>query len=113
MFDLAQVTYGGLLDALGGREMLELMINAQDFVPARCKFDGLSFTFKVSKSEHLRRVMFVPIRINFLKYHIEMSIKAQNKYKYELVKPYHSVILTRPENLVKTFETAAHLTLTF
>ena len=113
MFDLAQVTYGGLLDALGGREILELMINAQDFSPVRYKFEGLSFTFRVSESDQLRRAMFVPIQLSFLKYRIRMSVKAQSKYTYELVKPYHSVILTRPENLVKTFEATAKVALTF
>lgn len=120
MFDLAQVTYGGLLDALGGREMLELMINAQNFAPVSYKFEGLSykfeglsFTFRVSESDHLRRAMFVPVQQSFLQYKIEMSIKAQSKYTYELVKPYHSVILTRPENLVKTFEATAKVALAF
>jgi len=113
MFDLAQVTYGGLLDALGGREILELMINAQDFSPLSYKFQGLSFMFRVSESDHVRQAMFVPVRQSFLQYKIEMSIKAQSKYTYELVKPYHSVILTRPENLVKTFEATAKVALTF
>jgi hypothetical protein len=113
MFDLAQVTYGGLLNALGGREMLELMINAQNFAPVSYKFEGLSFTFRVSESDHLRRAMFVPVQQSFLQYKIEMSIKAQSKYTYELVKLYHSVILTRPENLVKTFEATAKVALAF
>jgi len=89
--------------------MLELMINAQDFTPLSYKFQGLSFTFRVSESDHLRQAMFVPVQQSFLQYKIEMSIKAQSTYTYE----YHSVILTRPENLVKTFEATAKVALAF
>jgi hypothetical protein len=122
MFTPEQVSYEALLDTFGGQEYLELMINARDFAPIYCGTQGLSFTFKVAENDKLRLVRFVPMAHSSTndsfyapvrRYTLRMTIETLNGLSFELAKPYHCVDLTHPENMVKVFETAANLTVTF
>lgn len=122
MFTPEQVSYESLLDVFGGQEFLELMINARDFRPIYCNTQGLSFTFRVSEDDKLRMVKFVPMAYSskndsfyapIHKYTLRMTIETLNGLSFELAKPYHCVDLTHPERLVKVFETAAKVVVSF
>lgn len=122
MFKADQVTYNSLLDTFGGRELLELMINARDFAPVYHDDKGLSFTFKVAMEDKLRMVKFVPMAYSTTsdsfyapsyQYQLRMTIETLNGLSFELAKPYHCVDLEHPENVVKVFETAAKVTVSF
>jgi len=126
MFKADQVTYDALLEALGGREMLELMINARDFDcvhrPTGSSRQGLRFTFKVCEEDLLRLAVFDPMGYSTTSssfyaptydYMVRMTVETLNGLSFELAKPYHCVDLTHPENMVKVFEIAANLTVTF
>ena len=101
--------------------MLELMINASDFYHVyRRNREGLEFTFKAPPSDTLRLAKFVPILMSStsssyapLNYKIMFSIEMHNGLGFRIAKPYHSVTLTHPERLARTFETMTKLALTF
>ena len=135
MFSHLDILYENLLDRLGGREMLELMINASDFnhVYHRNR-EGLEFTFKAPPSDTLRLAKFAPMvagstsssyyaplnykldaprTFNIVFYKIVFSVETHNGLGFMIAKPYHNVTLSRPENLVRVFEEVTKLALTF
>ena len=121
-FSSADILYENLLDRLGGREMLELMVGATNFnhVFSRNR-EGLEFTFKASPGDTLRLAKFVPMVACStsssyyapLKYRIMFSVETHDGLGFMLAKPYHNVTLSRPENLVRVFEEVTKLVLTF
>jgi hypothetical protein len=122
MLEPEEVTYDALLEVLGGREWLELMINARDFEPVYRPNMGLSFTFKVTEDDKLRMAKFTPMAHSSTndpfyapsyKYDLRMTIEALNGLSFELVKPYHCVDFMVLDNMARTFEVVTHLTLTF
>ncbi len=117
MFKPDEVTYGSLLEQLGGQEWLELMINAYDFEPfARRNLAewGLVFTFQVQKTDKLRMAKFIPVaNSSGQDYRVRMTIDTWNGLSFELAKPYHHVVLIAPHHLQQTFTTATSTALTF
>jgi hypothetical protein len=123
MFEPEEVTYDALLEVLGGREWLELMINARDFEPIyHIGRQGLSFTFRAAEGDGLRMARFVPMGYSTMaassyaqsyKYELRMTIETLNGLSFELAKPYHCVDFESLDNITRTFEVVTHLTLTF
>lgn len=101
--------------------MLELMIDARDFGFVYYNWQGLRFTFKAVEDERLRQAEFVPMVAGTTAqayfspptYQIRLIVQALNGLSWSTVKPYHNVILTNPNNLVNTFQTLTHTTITF
>ena len=127
MLEPEEVTYDALLEVLGGREWLELMINARDFEPIyHVGKQGLSFTFKVAEDDKLRVAKFTPMGYSTMSitpsyeeyaqlymYDLRMTIEALNGLSFELAKPYHCVDFQSLDNITRTFEVVTNLTLTF
>ena len=121
-FSSTDILYESLLDRLGGREMLELMIGAADFNHAYHRNrEGLEFTFKAPPSDTLCLAKFVPMVAGStsssyyapLNYKIVFSVETHDGLGFMIAKPYHNVTLSRPENLVRVFEEVTKLALTF
>lgn len=121
MYTHEDILYDNLLDRLGGQEMLELMIEARDFGPVHYNKQGLRFTFKLQREERLRQAEFIPIAISSTTqsyyapptYQIRLVIQTLNGLSWELVKPYHNVILEHPDRMVKVFEATTLTAITF
>jgi len=101
--------------------MLELMIGAANFNHIYCNRQGLEFTFKALPNDRVSLARFVPMVISTtsdayyapLNYHIMFSVEKRSGCGFQIAKPYHSVTLNHPENLVRVFETVTKLALTF
>lgn len=121
MFGHVDILYENLLDRLGGREMLELMIGAGDFGYIHYNKQGLQFTFRVPYDDKLRLAKFIPMALGSTgqsyyaptTYQIKLTVEALSAGSFEMVKPYHNVMLSHPERLVKVFETVAKVAVSF
>jgi hypothetical protein len=122
MFEAEEIKYESLLERLGGRESLELMINARDFSAIYHNKQGLSFTFRVHDNDRLRIAKFIPCPLSRAHdsysrpqymYQIRMTIETLKGISFELAKPHHHVILEHPTRMKGTFETAAQVAITF
>lgn len=121
MYSDQDILYDNLLDRLGGREMLELMIEARDFGYIYYNNQGLRFTFRSPGEERLRQAEFIPMAVSNTTqayyapatYQIRLVVQALGGLSWELVKPYHNVILEHPDRMAKVFETVAKVAVTF
>ena len=120
-FSRDDILYENLLDRLGGREMLELMIGAADFNHIYYNRQGLKFTFKASPNDRVSLAQFVPMAIGTTsdpyfaptEYQIMFSVEVFSGRGFKIAKPYHTASLTHPERLAYVFETVTKLALTF
>jgi hypothetical protein len=114
-FSRDDILYENLLDRLGGREMLELMIGAADFDHIYYNRQGLKFTFKASPNDRVSLAQFVPMATGSSSdsYQIVFSVEVFSGRGFKIAKPYHSVTLTHPFHLAYVFETVTKLALTF
>lgn len=121
-FSSADILYENLLDRLGGKDMLELMIGATDFNYIYYNGQGLKFTFKALGSGKLQRAQFIPTAISLApvgvyftpqEYHVRLTVEMRTERGFEMTKPYHSVMLMHPERLVHTFETVTKSAVSF
>lgn len=121
MFTYDDILYKNLLDRLGGRDMLELMINARDFGYVHYNNRGLKFVFRVFENEPPRRAEFAPVIVNSTTqsyyapatYKVQLIVETLGARSWELIKPYHNVILEHPNRLAKVFETLTKVAVTF
>ena len=121
MYSDKDILYDNLLDRLGGREILELMIDARDFGYVYYKDQGLRFTFRSLWEERICQAEFIPMAVSNTTqayyapatYQIRLIVQALNGLSWELVKPYHNVVLEHPDRMVKVFEAVAKVAVTF
>jgi hypothetical protein len=123
MHQHSKITFDSLLERLGGRELLELMINASNFAPIYSTTLGLRFEFKVAEQDNPRMVSFIPMAYNAYnapvpynlerEYELRMVLEERDGQAWKMRKSHHAVVITRFENLIETFETMTHLTLSF
>lgn len=109
-FTPKDVLYESLLDILGGKHILELMINARDFRPMYARQQGLVFHFNVSYDCDPRVAKFYVLATYQVRLVVEKMF-GDNTYGIE--KPYHCVTVSKPTNLVHVFETITGTTLSF
>lgn len=121
MFSHLDILYENLLDRLGGREMLELMIAADDFAYIHYNKQGLQFTFKVPYDDKLRLAKFIPMATGSTsdayfapqKYQIKLTVEALSNGSFVTIKPYHDMTLSHPDRLVNVFEAMTKVAVTF
>lgn len=121
-FTASDIKMEALIERLGGRDLLSLMINAESFKSIYHPDQGLSFIYKVSDNDCLHKVQFIPNAYSStsdsfytpLTYQIRMIVEElRGLSSFTTAKPYHTVNIQRPETLVRTFEVTAKVTLSF
>ena len=120
-FTASDIKMEALIERLGGRDLLSLMINAESFKSIYHPDQGLSFVYKINDDDCLHQVQFIPNAYSStsdsfyapLTYQIRMVIEELRGLSFATAKPYHTVDIQRPETLVRTFETTAKIALSF
>lgn len=121
MFSDKDILYDNLLDRLGGRDMLELMIDAQNFDYVYYNKQGLRFNFRSPGEERLRQAEFVPMAAGSTSmayyspptYQVRVIVRVLNGDSWNVVKPFHVVTAEHPDRLANLFQTLTHTTITF
>ena len=119
MYTAEDVTFDSLLERLGGRDILTLMIDARDFAPTNVDNLGLQFDFRIPGVSEFCRVKLVPFvswymdfREDTVNYQISMCICTESGMNligcWQL-----SLSLGVPDHLARTFERIAGCTLSF
>lgn len=121
-FAPADVLYESLLGILGGRDTLELMINARGFRPMyahhKGQGQGLVFHYNVSHDCDLRVAKFYPLKNSFTiygqMYQVRLTVeKMLGDNTYNMKKPYYFGTAFTPAGLVRVFETVTGTALSF
>jgi hypothetical protein len=121
-FSKSAIKWEALIDALGGREWLELWINATDFAPLYHPDEGLLFTFKIRQEDKLKRVKLIPMAHSTTSdsfyvpsptYDIKIIIEEINGWSLGVSPPYRSELVFDPAYLTRTFERTAQVAINF
>lgn len=119
MYTAEDVTFDSLLERLGGRDILTLMIDARDFAPTNVDNLGLQFDFRIPGVSEFCRVKLVPFvswymdfREDVVNYQVIMSMCTESGMNL-IGYGQSSLSLGVPDHLARTFERIAGCTLSF
>jgi hypothetical protein len=120
-FTASMIKTEALIENLGGKDLLELMIGASDFGCVYYPDQGLEFRFRPRNDGYVYKAQFVPMAHSSTldsfyappTYELMFTFEQLRGLSFVMVKPYHCVTIHRPETLVKVFETTTKTTLSF